>query len=93
MENLLVLFLRPVICKDNPYILCKKGQLPQPLLQNIKIKNRFFKDLLIRQKAYRGSGFIQWTVPDHLQRVNRLSSFISLPVNLSLMVNRYFQPL
>ena len=92
VEDLFSFHAFPVILQNDLQSFCKESHLPKPLFQYIVIINGFFKDLFIRQECDRSSMTVFFTVSCHLQRIHGLAPLVSLLINLTFMVNRYFQP-
>ena len=71
----------------------QEGHFSQALFQNIKFKYRsLLKNCSVRLKGYGCTCFIRIAVSRHLQGIAGLTSFISLFVNFTFLINGNFQP-
>ena len=92
MENFLPFHSFTSIFQTDFQSLCKKCHLTKTLFQNIIIINCFLEYLFIRKEYNCGSCFTFFTVSNYFQRIHGLSTFVSLLIYFSLMINSYFKP-
>ena len=93
MEYLLTLLALSLIFQHNTKTLCQECHLTESLFQDIIIINSLLKDLLIRKEINLRSGKLRITVTYNLQRIHGLTTFISLFIFFTLVINSNLQPL
>ena len=93
VEYLLTLLALSLIFQHNAKTLGQESHLTKSLFQDIIIINSLLKDLLIRKEINLRSGKLRITVTYNLQRIHGLTTFISLFIFFTLVINSNLQPL
>ena len=92
VEGMFMQFLSSPVPQYNSETFCKECHFSESLFQRVIVKYNIVKYFRIRIKGYLCAGPLRLAVTDDFQFIADFSSFISLFIYLSFMIDLHFQP-